>query len=136
MSNTNNNLVEKNQLLAEMCAVLLRKYDVKEALERQGIKSYILWGAGQNGRIFLQWTKQCGIEAKKIVDINAGIIIDGIKVSDPESVEYEADAIIVTPIEAFSEIRNYLKDKTTAQVISLKELIEEFMVCPIRNRLA
>ena len=66
-------------------------------------------------------------------DVNVEIIIDrrneltcpGIKVNSPEDPIVDIDVVVVTPVYDYEEIKNELKKKTNAQIISIEDVINE-----------
>lgn len=92
------------------------------------IKDIAVYGYGSIGRHFVAQLSHSDIGIKYVIDKNKDSIITGdipcYRLSDDMP---KVDAIVITPICEYSEIRNTLKRVTSAEIISMEDIIYELL---------
>ena len=85
----------------------------------------ILWGAGENGRVFLKYLNENGAEVSVVVDKSnekQGKIIEGYNISKPLDVIEDNDVIFTTSYSVSRGVKEYLKDRKIT-VVDIGELL-------------
>ena len=98
---------------------------VKETFNKYKKHKKILWGAGENGRVFLNFLNKNGFEVSAVVDRSnekQGKIIEGYVISRPLDVIENNDVILTTSYTISREVMEYLKDRKIT-VVDISELL-------------
>lgn len=91
--------------------------------EKQGYKTIAIYGMGELGNHLLNELKETSIEVKYAIDKNINSTAGDTNLRTIND-EFECvDAIIVTAIFAFDEIRQTLSEKCSFPIISLEEVV-------------
>ena len=127
------NLAEKNEriLQIEREWIMLKQDggDLASRLAARGINQVAIYGYGVLGRLLLRELKNSCVNVKYIIDekainmekcANMPVILN--KSESFKSVN-NVDAIIVTAVSAYEEIKRELKKETAVNIIDLGELI-------------
>ena len=129
-------LIQKEKSIQKykfMCSVLfnwLRTYiagkNIRHYLLTKSIKKVIIYGYSNMGKILYQELSQtdiaiCGILDKR--DINNEL--EHIRIALPEDGDRSADAVIVTVLTGYNEIKMELEQSGYHSIYSLSEIIEE-----------
>lgn len=106
---------------------------VTEKLHQWGIKEVAIYGMGDIAR-HLQWElADTDVRIKYAIDQSELSVID-IDTYLPNSELPQVDAVIVTPILDYENISAFLRQKMSASVICITELIEGMEGCTGENR--
>lgn len=109
--------------------ILIERGDgIESFLKEKNIKGIAVYGYGNIGRHLVTQLSDSGIQIKYIIDKNRdGILINDIPCYLPAKDMPDVDAIIVTPICEYLEIKNSLKKFTQASIISMEDIIYELL---------
>ena len=126
----NNNIISspdkyKNMFLAmnHWMNNYLNGISIAQYLKKNGYENVAIYGMNYMGVTLLNELNDSGIKVKYAIDRNANSIHSTIDLYNPNEDFPEVDAIIVTAISAFIEIKEFLNKKGISKVISLEELI-------------
>lgn len=87
-----------------------------------GYENIAIYGMGEVGMRLLDELKATNINVKYVID-KADISVEKIPVIKNITSELNVDAIVVTPMFAFDDIKEEFEAITTAQIISIEEII-------------
>lgn len=111
----------KNALLIKWLSIRQKNVNLAEYLSKKGIHSIIIYGYGELGLMLKNELEQTECKVVGIIDRKISLpMIDGIKVYPPVIEERIADAVIVTAVSDYMDIRN---NERAIEFISLSELI-------------
>ena len=99
--------------------------EISSYFERNGYKKIAIYGMSYAGETLLNELKKTEVQVAYVIDKKAGNTLKGLTAYSPEDELEEADAIIVTAIAYFDEIRDLLEEKVTCPIISLESVIYE-----------
>jgi len=108
----------------------LRQRDIKlvSFFERHNIKTIAIYGMNGLGERLYEELKGENVVVEYGVDKNYDRIKAEINIVAPDVELSSVDAIVITPVFYFDEIRSELENRTKCQIISLQEIISECMV--------
>lgn len=115
-------------LLIMMCDWMRTKQEGKslaEYLDKKGYKKVAVYGLSYVGERLLDELRDNGIEVEYAVDKKADPAYFDIEICRPEEELSEVDAIIVTAITFYDEIKTMLEDKLQCPILSLEDIIQE-----------
>uniref|UniRef100_UPI004057A3B7 glycosyltransferase family 8 protein n=1 Tax=Agathobacter sp. TaxID=2021311 RepID=UPI004057A3B7 len=100
--------------------ILVKKIDALQ------LNSIAIYGAGHLGRHLQNCLQNNGIRTKFFLDVVEGGSISGVPRYTVKQLHIlkKVDAIIVTPVYAFNEIKKMLSESVACKIISLEEIIE------------
>ncbi len=98
--------------------------EISGVLKEFGYRTIALYGVGVLGKIAIKEFQEGGINVKYGIDKNAKIIYPGISMITPDEKMEDVDAIVVTAISSYEEIKKILKRKTDIPVISLESCVK------------
>lgn len=113
-------------LLLEWLKVEQSGQSISLFFEKNGYKKIAIYGMKELGWALHDELKGTGIDVKYGIDKAMDMSYDEMVVYSPEEDLPDVDVIVVTAIHYFYEIKDYLKEKTNAEVISLEEVIWYF----------
>lgn len=92
--------------------------------EDNRMKKVAIYGFGALGQRLYEDMKKLDVELAYVIDRNAeNIKIDGLKVVTLDHELELVDAIIVTPIQFFMDIERDLESRTSADIISIEDVV-------------
>lgn len=94
--------------------------------KRNGYKRIAIYGMSYVGETLLEELKRTEVQVAYAIDQNKRNIPTDIEVVSAEDFLGDVDAIVVTAISFFDEIKDVLKDKVNCPIISLEDIIYEF----------
>ncbi len=97
---------------------------ISDYLKEKGYKTIAVYGMGNVGGMLCTELQDSDIRILYGIDKNKDGIITDIDILAPEDKLPDVDAVIVTPITLFDEIRDTIGKKTKADILSLKDIIE------------
>ncbi len=102
-----------------------KDFSLKDYFDNLGAKNIAIYGMGALGELFYNEMKMENIRVTAFVDKNAEALVEGLEglpvVSLEDIGEYNIDTMIVTPVFAFDEVAELVKDEEV-KLISLDEL--------------
>lgn len=94
-----------------------------EYFEWEGYQQIAVYGMHYAGETLIEELAGSNIEVKYGIDRNADQIYAGIPIVMPDSDLEKVDAVVVTSIHFFEEIKELLNTKINCPIISLEEII-------------
>lgn len=101
------------------------KKEIVKYLEQRGYQSIAIYGMSFLGERLLDEMKGSGIIVKYAIDRNAENIRSKVKVNNLADELPEVDAIIVTAVYFFEEIKETISQKVNCPIISLEDIVYE-----------
>lgn len=95
---------------------------IDQYLQDKGINKIAIYGIGITGMTLYRELKNSKVEVCYGID-QSDKIVDGIDVLSLEDLLPEVDAVVVTPVTAFSEISINLEKKMKCEILSLEEIM-------------
>lgn len=96
---------------------------IRNYFEVSGYKQIAIYGMSYLGERLYDELKSSVIEVKYVIDKNADMIYSQVEVFEPQDELPEADAIVVTAISFFDEIKDQLSVKVNCPIISLEDIL-------------
>ena len=93
--------------------------------EKNGYRKIAIYGMSHAGRTLLGELKESDVQVMYTIDKNPDNAVDGVDAYSVEDDLEDVDAIIVTAIAYFEEIREELEEKIKCPIISLESVIYE-----------
>ncbi len=128
-----NRVMEKQELSDKHLALFLMmnqwvkvKQDGKNLssyFEQEGYKKIAIYGMHYAGETLVEELMGTGIDVKYGIDKNAEKIFVDFDVVTPDSQLDEVDAVVVSSITFFDEIKDMLSDKVDCPIISLEDIL-------------
>lgn len=113
------------QLLNKWMHIRNQNRNVEDYFIKKKFYKIAVYGIGGMGRHLLDELNDSAIEIMYTIDQDKSLSYLEVENKSLDNELLEVDAIIVTPIFYFSEIRKKLKEKIKCPIISLEEVIEE-----------
>lgn len=98
-------------------------FDLSEDLSQKGYKIIAVYGMGSIGKLICKSIDNSVVRIEYGIDKNESGINSDIKILNPENNLPEVDAIIVTPVYYYDDIKKDLIRKVSCPIISLYDLI-------------
>ena len=92
-------------------------------LEEKGYKKIAIYGMSYVGETLLNELREGTIQTVYVIDKQADGIYTDLKVVSPEEYLEEVDAIIVTPITFFEDIKRMLETRVGCPIISIEDIL-------------
>jgi lactate dehydrogenase-like 2-hydroxyacid dehydrogenase len=128
----NNKLEQKSDryrsLFMMMCSWVRIKQDGKSIcsyFNRHKYKNIAIYGMSHVGELLLDELKDSDVKVAYGIDRNRSYNYIDIDVCSPEDSLKEVDAIVVTAITSFDEIKSKLSTKVSCPIISLEKILFE-----------
>lgn len=96
-----------------------------EYFERNGLKRIAVYGMSYAGETLIEELKDTSIEVVYGIDKNADKIFSTVDVISVDDSYAEVDAVIVTAITFFDDIKDMLCEKVNCPIISLEDILYE-----------
>lgn len=112
-------------LMNQWVRVYQEKKKIASYFEKNGYKKIAIYGMSFTGRTLLDELKETDIRVIYTIDKNPDNAVEGVPAYSVEDDLKEVDAVIVTAIAYFDEIRDVLEEKVTCPIISLESVIYE-----------
>lgn len=110
-------------LLNQWLKIKQEEKKVEDYFYRNRIKTIAIYGMSYIGERLFEELKNTDIEIKYAIDKNNESIYVDIDVLSVDEVLPKVDAIIVTPVYFFDEIKDMLQKKTVCRIIYLEDVI-------------
>ena len=112
-------------ILSEWMEFYRRGMTMEKVLEKKGNSVVAIYGMGILGSHLYQELENSGIQVRYLIDRNP---VRGVYQSEVCGIETELkgiDAVIVTPVYQFEEIKEEIKKRNQVAVLPLRELLGE-----------
>lgn len=96
---------------------------IAEYLESKGYKEIAIYGMNYVGETLLNELANSDVKVKYGIDKNAGTIYSFINVVTPDDNLAEVDAIVVTPITFYDEIKELLSSMIECPILSIEDIL-------------
>jgi len=110
-------------LMNEWVKVKQKNRSVAKCLIERDIRRVAIYGMSYCGQRLCDELDDSDVEIVGCLDQKNGGVYLGHRITAADKIPENVDAIIVTPIFYFDEIRKKLEEKTASQIISLEEII-------------
>lgn len=97
--------------------------NIAEYFRSQDIKVVGIYGKADMGQKLYRQLKATGINTACFIERTAGVSNCGIPTYPLDNIDVNMDAIVVTPIMEYQQIKSELLEKTSCQIISLEDVI-------------
>lgn len=122
----NRKLLVFYELLLQWVNNRITGYSLYELLKKDGIKTIAIYGMKELGELLYKEIENGDIKVKYIIDMRKEEIVSDVPIYSPEDKLPPVDAIIVTAITFFDEIRETLIDRIPeSKIYNLEEMIFE-----------
>ena len=112
-------------LMNQWVKVKQKGKNLSSYFEKRGYHNIAIYGMSYVGETLVDELMGTGINIAYGIDQNADGLYSDIDVVSLDEVLDDVDVIVVTAITFFNEIEKKLKEKTTAPIISLEEIISD-----------
>lgn len=120
--------VEKNAMLIKVFYLLIKSKqhgkNIGLFLKDKGYHKIAIYGMHFLGECLYKELREENLIVSYGIDKNANNITADIKIVMPESKLEKVDAIIVTPVCSFNEIKRQLSYKMICPILSIKDILE------------
>ncbi len=96
---------------------------IDEYLNKLGYKCIAIYGMGKMGEALFRELKNSGITVKYCIDKNAEDIYGDYIIVSPDDELDMVDAIVITAVSYFDEIKEMLSRKMNCEMISLEDIV-------------
>ena len=110
-------------LMNQWVKVKQEQKDIAQYLEKKGYKKIAIYGMSYVGERLFDELKDSGIETAYAIDKKTDGIYAEIDVFAPDDTLPAVDAVIVTPVFFFEEIKQTLSSQTKADILSLEDIL-------------
>lgn len=123
-------LYEDKKFLSDWLEMKTNGRTMAYYIRNKGYREVAIYGMGFLGRRLLDELMDTEVHVKYAVDKSADWISDMVEVKKPSDVLEHVDAMIVTAVPFYDEIRANLCDKVNFPIVSIKEfLAPEYGAC-------
>lgn len=99
--------------------------EISDYLYENNIKNIAIYGMGHLGENLYSELKNRGIKVKYAIDRKLMYFNEDLKVVSPDAELEPVDAIVVTPVFYYDEIKRVLSHKINAHILSLEDILGE-----------
>lgn len=111
-------------LMNDWVQVLQQNKSISAYLIGEGYQSVAIYGISYVGITLLRELQNSNINIKYVIDKNKNVFISKCKIVDPDAYLENVDAIIVTSVYYYQEIRRELLTKINCPIISLRDILK------------
>lgn len=123
-------LYQDKRFLADWLEMKTNGRKIAYYIRNKGYKEIAIYGMGILGKRLLDELMDTEVHVKYAVDQNADSIFDVLEIKKPSDELEHVDAMIVTAVPFYDEIRASLCDKVDFPIVSLREfLAPEYGAC-------
>lgn len=116
------------QLFDKWMILTERGDTIKKFFMEKNIKEIAIYGYGNIGKHLVTQLSDSDINIKFVIDRRKdSIIVNSIPCYQPSDNLPSVDAIVITPICEYTEIKNVLKEITSAELISIEDMIYDLL---------
>lgn len=124
-----NDLSEKHLslflMMNQWVKVKQERKELADYFSKEGYEKIAIYGMSYAGETLLSELRDTEIKVAYAIDRNAGSIYGDLDIVPIEDIHDEVDAVIVTAITFFDEIKEKLMDKVSCPIISLEDVLYE-----------
>ena len=100
--------------------------NLEEYFLKNELRKIAIYGMGLMGQQLINELKHSSIETAYGIDRNSDGIVSGIKVVTMDEELADVDAVVVTVLKEFDEIRDALTKKLNCSVVAIEDILNEF----------
>lgn len=100
--------------------------NLEEYFLKNELRKIAIYGMGLMGQQLIKELKDSSIETAYGIDRNSDGIVSGIKVVTMDEELADVDAVVVTVLKEFDEIRDALTKKLNCSVVAIGDILNEF----------
>ena len=100
--------------------------NLEEYFLKNELRKIAIYGMGLMGQQLIKELKDSSIETAYGIDRNSDGIVSGIKVVTMDEELADVDAVVVTVLKEFDEIRDALTKKLNCSVVAIEDILNEF----------
>ena len=100
--------------------------NLEEYFLKNELRKIAIYGMGLMGQQLIKELKDSSIETAYGIDRNSDGIVSGIKVVTMDEELADVDAVVVTVLKEFDEIRDALTKKLNGSVVAIEDILNEF----------
>ena len=100
--------------------------NLEEYFLKNELRKIAIYGMGLMGQQLIKELKDSSIETAYGIDRNSDGIVSGIKVVTMDEDLADVDAVVVTVLKEFDEIRDALTKKLNCSVVAIEDILNEF----------
>lgn len=116
------------QLFDKWMILTERGDTIKKFFMEKNIKEIAVYGYGNIGKHLVTQLSDSDINIKFVIDRRKdSIIVNSIPCYQPSDNLPSVDAIVITPICEYTEIKNALNEVTSAKIISIEDIVYELL---------
>lgn len=97
---------------------------IVEYLHDEGIETVAIYGMSYLGQRLYDELKNTDIDVCYAIDNNSGAVYTEIDIYSPKDQLKKVDAVIVTAVTFFDEIKDNLSNKIDAKILSLEDILD------------
>lgn len=112
-------------MMNEWVKIKQKNKSIADYLEGQGYKKIAIYGMNYVGETLLSELENTNVKVLYAIDQDAANIYADVEVVSPEDRLDEVDAVIVTPITFFKEIKGRISTKMDCPIISMDDILYE-----------
>ena len=120
----NGTTVNQLSLMKEWVLKQKENHSVEAYLSERGYHRVAIYGLGEVGKVLLHRLQQNDIIVRYGIDQNGDSVCSDIEVYRPDDDLKKVDAVIVTPISAYEDIKKVLEEKLPCPIISFREILD------------
>lgn len=112
-------------LFNQWLIVKQERKSIIDYFNKKDITCIAIYGMSYVGERLLKELKDSDIEVKYAIDVNANSIYTDIDVFLPNQYLPKVDAVVVTAVSSFYDIREMLLKKVNCEIISFEDILDE-----------
>lgn len=101
------------------------KKNIADYLWDKGYRRVAIYGMSDLGKALMNELKESELTLEYVIDRNAGEVFVDRPVLTPDDDFPETDVIIVTPFLQYEAIKSLLQNKSSCDVLSIKDIVNE-----------
>lgn len=114
-----------NRMLSKWTDIYIDRQRIGDYLQDNGMRRVAVYGWGDLGRKLYRELSQCGIDVGYVLDQNVTQSgVEGLAVHRPIRDDESVDAVIVTVLGGFGDIRNLLESYGYCDILSLDSVLD------------
>lgn len=110
-------------LLTKWMMARQKNKTVGDYLKNNSINTVAIYGMKELGEILLRELETSGVKVEYLIDRSADSIFADVRIVRPDEDLEEVDAVIVTAIHYYNEVKNDLSKKLSCPILSLEDLV-------------
>lgn len=116
------------QLFDKWMILMERGDTIEQFFKERNIKEIAVYGYGNIGKHLVKQLSDSNINIKYVIDKRKdSIVMDNISCYQLSDNMPTVDAIVITPICEYTKIKNALNEVTSAEIISIEDIVYELL---------